>query len=113
MSVLVASIPQFVLGGAGIVMFGMVMATGIKILAKVDYNRNRYNLYIVAISIGMAMIPVASNKFFSKMPEQLAPLLHSGILLAAISAVVLNAYFNGFKEEKKEVGGEVLGPAGA
>jgi xanthine permease len=100
MSVLVASIPQFVLGGAGIVMFGMVMATGIKILAKVDYNRNRYNLYIVAISIGMAMIPVASNKFFSKMPEQLAPLLHSGILLAAISAVVLNAYFNGFKEEK-------------
>lgn len=97
MSVVVASIPQFVLGGAGVVMFGMVLATGIKILAKVDYTRNRYNLYIVAISVGMAMIPVASNKFFSKMPEQLAPLLHSGILLATLSAVILNAYFNGFK----------------
>jgi xanthine/uracil permease len=45
----------------------------------------------------MAMIPVASNKFFAKMPEQLAPLLHSGILLATLSAVILNAYFNGFK----------------
>lgn len=64
MSVVVASIPQFVLGGAGVVMFGMVLATGIKILTKVDYNNNRYNLYIVAISIGMAMIPVASHKFF-------------------------------------------------
>ncbi len=28
MAVLVASIPQFVLGGAGLVMFGMVLATG-------------------------------------------------------------------------------------
>lgn len=97
MSVVVASIPQFVLGGAGVVMFGMVLATGIKILSQVDYSNNRYNLYIVAISIGMAMIPVASNKFFAKMPEQLAPLLHSGILLATLSAVILNAYFNGFK----------------
>jgi len=112
MSVVVASVPQFVLGGAGIVMFGMVMATGIKILAKVDYSNNRYNLYIVAISIGMAMIPVVSTKFFSKMPEQLDPLLHSGILLATISAVALNAYFNGFKEAKKESGSEVTGQLG-
>ncbi|MGC7403353.1 nucleobase:cation symporter-2 family protein [Pandoraea pneumonica] len=109
MSVVVASIPQFVLGGAGVVMFGMVLATGIKILTKVDYNNNRYNLYIVAISIGMAMIPVASNKFFAKMPEQLAPLLHSGILLATLSAVILNAYFNGFKAPVANGHGEKSG----
>ncbi|VVE34093.1 purine permease [Pandoraea iniqua] len=109
MSVVVASIPQFVLGGAGVVMFGMVLATGIKILTKVDYNNNRYNLYIVAISIGMAMIPVASNKFFAKMPEQLAPLLHSGILLATLSAVILNAYFNGFKAPAANGHGEKNG----
>lgn len=109
MSVVVASIPQFVLGGAGVVMFGMVLATGIKILSKVDYSHNRYNLYIVAISIGMAMIPVASNKFFAKMPEQLAPLLHSGILLATLSAVILNAYFNGFKAPAVGAHGEKNG----
>lgn len=109
MSVIVASIPQFVLGGAGVVMFGMVLATGIKILSKVDYSHNRYNLYIVAISIGMAMIPVASNKFFAKMPEQLAPLLHSGILLATLSAVILNAYFNGFKAPAANAHGEKNG----
>jgi xanthine permease len=109
MSVIVASIPQFVLGGAGVVMFGMVLATGIKILSKVDYSHNRYNLYIVAISVGMAMIPVASNKFFAKMPEQLAPLLHSGILLATLSAVILNAYFNGFKAPAANGHGEKNG----
>jgi xanthine permease len=107
MAVVVASVPQFVLGGAGVVMFGMVLATGIKILAKVDYTSNSHNLYIVAISICMAMIPVVSNKFFSKMPEQLAPLLHSGILLATTSALVLNAYFNGFKKEREESSVEV------
>src|SRR5262249_958007 len=35
---LVEAVPQFVLGGAGIVMFGMVAATGIRILADVDYR---------------------------------------------------------------------------
>ena len=44
-----AAIPVYVLGGAGIVMFGMVAATGIRILAGVDYTNNRHNLMIVAI----------------------------------------------------------------
>ena len=41
------------------------------------------------------MIPLIADQFFSRMPHVLAPLLHSGILLAAISAVLLNLYFNG------------------
>jgi len=93
----VASVPQFVLGGAGIVMFGMVAATGIRILSRVDFERHRQNLYVVAISIGMGMIPLISDKFFQNMPKALSPLLRSGILLAAISAVVLNAYFHGMR----------------
>ncbi len=54
MGALVESVPQFVLGGAGLVMFGMVAATGIRILANVDFKTNRHNLYIVAIAIGAA-----------------------------------------------------------
>ena len=95
MSFVVASIPQFVLGGAGIVMFGMVMATGIRILADVDYVHNRHNSYIVAISIGICLIPVVSTQFFQHMPAAVGPLLKSGIFLAAVSAVVLNLWFNG------------------
>ncbi|VTR53481.1 Putative purine permease ygfU [Serratia fonticola] len=79
MSILVASIPQFVLGGAGIVMFGMVLSTGIKILTRVNFNTNRYNAYIVAISLGLGMIPIVAADFFNQMPASLQPLLHSGI----------------------------------
>lgn len=97
MAVLVASIPQFVLGGAGLVMFGMVLATGIRILSRCNYTTNRYNLYIVAISLGVGMTPTLSHDFFSKLPAVLQPLLHSGIMLATISAVVLNLFFNGYR----------------
>jgi NCS2 family nucleobase:cation symporter-2 len=97
MAQVVASVPQFVLGGAGIVMFGMVAASGIKTLAQVDFKRNQHNLFIVAVSIGLGMIPVVSPAFFKQLPAALSPLLHSGILLAATSAVVLNACFNGVR----------------
>jgi NCS2 family nucleobase:cation symporter-2 len=93
----VASVPMFVLGGAGIVMFGMVAATGIRILAGVDFKGNRNNLYIVAISTGFGMIPLVADKFFMQMPKVLEPLLGSGILLASMVAVALNLFFNQLK----------------
>lgn len=94
LAVIVASVPQFVLGGAGIVMFGMVCATGIRILGGVDFQKNRLNLYVVSIGIGFGMIPLVAESFFNQMPKALSPLLHSGILLASIVAVALNAFFN-------------------
>jgi NCS2 family nucleobase:cation symporter-2 len=100
MAALVESVPQFVLGGAGLVMFGMVAATGIRILANVDFKRNRNNLYIVAISIGAGMIPLVAPRWTQHMAHSLHPLLESGILLTAISAVLLNLYFNGGREDK-------------
>ncbi|NEX62564.1 nucleobase:cation symporter-2 family protein [Noviherbaspirillum galbum] len=89
------AIPQFVLGGAGLVMFGMVAATGVRILSAVDFQGNRNNLFIVALAIGFGMIPLVAEKYAQHMPKALSPLLHSGILLTAIVAVVLNLYFNG------------------
>ena len=92
---LVEAVPLFVLGGAGIVMFGMVAATGIRILSGVDYQTSRNNLYVVAISIGFGLIPLVAPTFFAKLPKELGPILNSGIMLTAISAVLLNLYFNG------------------
>jgi len=95
MAALVESLPTVVLGGAGLVMFGMVAATGIRILAGVDYRGNRHNLYIVAISIGFGMLPLVAPRWMQQMHHALHPLLESGILLTTISAVVLNMFFNG------------------
>jgi len=89
-----ASVPQCVLGGAGVVMFGMVAATGIRILAAVDYEHNRGNVFVVALSIGFGMIPLVAPTLFHAAPSMLKTILDSGILLASITAVALNAYFN-------------------
>jgi uric acid transporter len=97
MAALVEAVPQVVLGGAGLVMFGMVAATGARILTSVDFRNNANNLFIVAISIGFGMIPLVSPNFFKNLPHALHPLLESGILLAAIVSVALNAFFNGMK----------------
>lgn len=92
---IVASIPQFVLGGAGVVMFGMVAVTGLRILMTVDFERHRHNLFVVAISLGFGLIPTLAPTFFSHAPRWADPITHSGIVLGTSMAVLLNLYFNG------------------
>jgi NCS2 family nucleobase:cation symporter-2 len=99
MAAFVEAIPQFVLGGAGLVMFGMVAATGIRILSTVDYKTNRNNLYVVALAIGFGLIPLVAPRWTQQMAHSLHPLLESGILLTAVAAVLLNIFFNGAKAD--------------
>jgi NCS2 family nucleobase:cation symporter-2 len=108
MAALVEAVPLVVLGGAGLVMFGMVAATGARILTAVDFKNNQFNLFIVAISVGFGMIPLVAPTFFRNLPHDLQPLLESGILLCALVAVILNAFFNGVgsaEEAKAEAAG--------
>ena len=100
MAALVESLPTVVLGGAGLVMFGMVTATGIRILGGVDFKHNRHNAMIVAVSIGVGMIPLIAPNFKQWMPHSLHALIESGILLTSIAAVLLNVFLNGAKHDE-------------
>jgi uracil-xanthine permease len=102
MAAFVEAIPQFVLGGAGLVMFGMVAATGVRILSTVDYRNNRDNLYIVALSIGFGLVPLVAPRWTQHMAHSLHPLLDSGILLTAVAAVLLNLFFNGARGDASD-----------
>ena len=102
LAALVESLPTVVLGGAGLVMFGMVAATGIRILAGVDFKGNRHNAMIVAIAVGVGMIPLLAPNFRQWMPHAIHPLIESGILLASVAAVVLNLFFNGARHGSVE-----------
>jgi NCS2 family nucleobase:cation symporter-2 len=101
---IVASVPQCVLGGAGFIMFGMVAATGVKILSTVDFARERNSVLVVAVSIGFGLIPIVSPNFFRILPAELKPIFGDGIILTAISAVLLNAFFNQTTTEQAEEG---------
>jgi NCS2 family nucleobase:cation symporter-2 len=74
-------------------MFGMVAATGIKILTQARLQE-RNNSLVVAVSIGVGMIPLVAPTMLARLPGWAAPLVHSGITLAAVSAVSLNFLFN-------------------
>ena len=95
MATLVESLPTVVLGGAGLVMFGMVAATGVRILSGVDFKGNRFNSLIMAMSIGIGIIPLIAPNFKQWMPHGIHPLIESGILLSSLAAVLLNLFFNG------------------
>ena len=100
LSVLVAAIPHAVLGGAAIVMFGMVAATGVKILGGVDFASDRRNLYIVAVGLGTGMIPLVADRFFLQLPEMAMRFFQNGILVGTLAAVLLNILFNARRSER-------------
>ena len=105
MAAVVACIPNPVLGGAGLAMFGMIIASGIRSLGKVNFENN-YNLMLVAISIGVAMIPLASPDFYHNFPDWAKIVLKSGITFGSLMAIALNLLFNGLSkgDEFKEMG---------
>ena len=92
---LVTQIPQPVLGGVGIVMFGTVAAAGIKTLSKVKLTER--NLLIIAISIGLGLGVTFRPDFIAKLPESIKMVFSSGISLGTIAALVLNLVL---KEDK-------------
>ncbi|MEB8056997.1 nucleobase:cation symporter-2 family protein [Pseudomonas fulva] len=92
---IIAAVPTPVLGGAGIVLFGTVAASGIRTLSKVSYQNN-VNLIIVAASLGFGMIPIAAPAFYHQFPNWFETIFHSGISSAAIMAILLNLIFNHF-----------------
>lgn len=89
----IACIPMPVLGGAGVVLFGSVAASGIRTLAKVDYKENM-NLVVVATALAFGMIPIVMPTFYDQFPGWVRTLLHSGISATCLVAFVLNIVFN-------------------
>lgn len=97
LAAIVACIPNAVLGGAGIAMFGMIIASGIRSLGKVSFDNN-HNLMLVAISIGVSMIPLAAPNFYDQFPTWAQILLKSGITFGSVMAIFLNLLFNGLSQ---------------
>ena len=84
----IRTIPIEVLGGGVIVMFGMVVAAGISMLSDVKWNRRNMVIFAIALSIGLGL--QLDPKAVQYLPDTLRILTTSGLLPAAIIAIVLN-----------------------
>ncbi|GHH06188.1 nucleobase:cation symporter-2 family protein [Streptomyces rubradiris] len=89
----VAAIPAPVLGGAGLVMFGTVAASGLRTLSRVDFRGNG-NLTVVAVPVAIGMLPVGVPTLYAKFPDWFQTVMNSGISAGCLSAIVLNLLFN-------------------
>ncbi|HLQ40628.1 MAG TPA: solute carrier family 23 protein, partial [Tetragenococcus sp.] len=85
-------IPTPVLGGAMLVMFGMVGAQGIKMLSSVEMNNK--NLLIMAISIGLGLGVTTQPTLLQFLPAQLQTILSNGMVVGSFVAVILNLLLN-------------------
>ncbi|WP_055524952.1 nucleobase:cation symporter-2 family protein [Streptomyces graminilatus] len=89
----VAAVPAPVLGGAGLVMFGTVAASGLRTLAAVEFKDN-HNLTVVAVSVAVGMLPVGVPTIYAKFPDWFRTVMNSGISAGCLTAIVLNLLFN-------------------
>ncbi|MBP4133878.1 nucleobase:cation symporter-2 family protein [Gallibacterium anatis] len=85
---LIVSIPLPVLGGAGLMMFAMIIAAGIQMLDKVE--RTKRNGLIIAISIGCGLAVTTRPEILDKLPAFFKEIFGSGITVGSLLALILN-----------------------
>ncbi|SER78398.1 nucleobase:cation symporter-2 family protein [Streptomyces qinglanensis] len=98
---LIAAVPQPVLGGAGVVLFGSVAASGIQTLLKADLGKDN-NVLIVGTALAVGIIPIAAPDFYHAFPEGAKIILDSGISTGCVTAVVLNLVFNHLGRSRRD-----------
>ncbi len=94
-------IPTPVLGGAMVVMFGMVVSSGIKMLTEVDFRQND-NLLIIACSISLGLGATVVPEFSAQLPDAVKIIAGDGIVIGSLTAILLNLFFN-FTSQKAKV----------
>ena len=85
---IIRTIPIEVLGGGVIVMFGMVTSAGVSMLSDVNWNRRNMVIFAIALSLGLGL--QLEPGALQHLPGTLRVLATSGILPAALIAIVLN-----------------------
>ncbi|MBO0996594.1 purine permease [Bacillus sp. SD075] len=91
-------IPTAVLGGATVVMFGMVVSSGIKMLNDVDFSDNA-NLLVIACSVSLGLGATVVPELFSSLPEAIRIVVGDGIITGSLTAIILNVILSPQRKE--------------
>lgn len=90
------TIPQPVLGGATIIMFGSVAVAGVKILSTVTLDKRAS--IILATSLGLGLGVSAVPEILDQLPTLIKSIFSSGISTGGLTALVLNMLLPGNRE---------------
>lgn len=81
-----AVMPEPVLGGGTLLMFGTVAAAGIRLMSIAPLTRR--SLLIIAVSLGLGLGVTFSDNFFAQFPGWVGHVFGSGIVTGALAAVL-------------------------
>jgi NCS2 family nucleobase:cation symporter-2/xanthine permease XanP len=95
---IISVMPAPVLGGATIVLFGMVATSGLKIIVRDGLNDRKIFILSVALALGLGVTMKPSA--VDQLPQWLATILSSGITVGALVAMLLNLFLPENEEEK-------------
>ncbi|MFB2864682.1 uracil-xanthine permease family protein [Aeromonas sp. MdU4] len=85
-------IPKPVLGGAMVILFGIILAAGISILSKVVHKASNFTIIGTSLSAGIGA--EFAKGAFQQFPELLSMLLSNGLFVVSFTAIVLNIVLN-------------------
>lgn len=85
---LISAMPISVLGGGVIIMFGMVVAAGVNMLAEVRWDARNMSILAIALTMGLGLKQVPQA--LQHLPDTLQILMTSGLLPVAFLAIILN-----------------------
>ncbi|WP_313551867.1 uracil-xanthine permease family protein [Pseudomonas sp.] len=85
---IIQAVPEPVLGGAALVMFGAVAASGINILAGIQLDRRALLIIAVSLALGLGVSQVP--EFLTHMPAALRDVLNSGVATGGLCALIMN-----------------------
>ncbi|WP_379156614.1 nucleobase:cation symporter-2 family protein [Paenibacillus sp. sgz5001063] len=102
LAALTTVVPNAVLGGAMIVMFGSVAASGMSILSEVDLRKDG-NLLIAACSIAVGLGSAVLPSMFDQLPEFARMLLQNGIVSGSLTAIILNIFLSKTQESAAQI----------
>ncbi|MEZ8094773.1 uracil-xanthine permease family protein [Photobacterium swingsii] len=103
---LVQLIPEPVLGGATIVMFGTIAASGVRIISRCNLDRRA--ILIMALSFSMGLGIAQKPEILQFMPDLVKSILSSGMAAGGLTAIILNLVLPEEPKEASEIKAEAV-----
>lgn len=92
-----ATIPPPVIGGAGLIMFAMILSSGLSIIRRgVPWNHR--NMVILAVAVGVGLGCELRPDALAELPEQVRTMLRYGLISGGLTAMALNLVVPGRKD---------------
>ncbi len=95
---IVTTIPNAVLGGAVVIMFGLIAAAGMKMLSSIPFNKR--NMLIIGVSMAVALGLRGQEALYANVSDGTKAILNSGLIPGAIVSIILNLVLPGRPSEK-------------